>query len=84
MKKILALLCLFIAIPCFASDETWITENHDGKVILTPEYIVVISDFDVVDTQLWLPGTDVVITDSGDIINTDDGERAEIQAINYR
>lgn len=84
MKKFLLILCLFLALPCFASDETFITENHDGKVILTPEYIVVINDYDVVDTALWLPGDDVIITDSGYIVNTDEGERAEIQTINYR
>lgn len=83
MKKFLLVMCL-LCLPVFANDSTWVEENHDGKVIITPEYIIVINDYDIVDTQLWLPGDDVIVTDSGYIINTDEGERAEIQAINYR
>lgn len=83
MKKFLLILCL-LCLPVYADDRTWIEDNHDGKVIITPEYIVVIDDYYLSDTALWLPSDDVLITDTGYIINLDEGEKAEIQAINYR
>lgn len=83
MKKVLLILCM-ICMPALANDNTWIEENNDGKVIITPEYIVIIPDYEIPTTMLWLPGDDVIITDSGYIINTDEEEKAEIQAINYR
>ena len=83
MKKFLLILCL-LCLPVFANEETWIEDNHDGKVLITPEYIIVIMDYNIPDTMLWLPSEDIIITDTGYVINTENGESAEIEAINYR
>lgn len=85
MKKILFLVaCLFCISSVCMAEETWIQDvSSNGKVITTPEYVIIVSDYDTYDTQLWLPMSDVVITDFY-IINVDDGEKAEIEKIMYK
>ena len=63
----------------------WIKENGDGKIItLEDGSMWQISDFDQVDTALWLPVTDITVLRDpkgvGDfrytLVDTEDGEKA--------
>lgn len=84
MKKILFLFAFLFCSLKANAEETWIQEvSSGGKVITTPEYVIIVTDYDTFDTQLWLPMSNVVITDDY-IINVDDGEKAEIEKIMYK
>ena len=85
MKKIFVLVATCLIFPLLVkAEETWIQDvSPSGKVITTPEYVIIVTDYDTFDTQMWLPMTDVVITDDY-IINVDDGEKAEIEKIMYK
>ena len=84
MKKFLLLFAFLFCSLNANAEETWIQEvSSGGKVITTPEYVIIVTDYDTFDTQLWLPMSNVVITDDY-IINVDDGEKAEIEKIMYR
>lgn len=63
----------------------WIQENGNGKIItLEDGSIWQVSDFDQIDTALWLPVTDITVirNPSGigsfkyTLVNTEDGEKA--------
>ena len=55
----------------------------DGKVLTTPEYVIIVTDYSCYDTQLWLPPDNVYVTDDY-VINTDNGDRAEIQELIWK
>lgn len=85
MKKILIIvLFLLNSLVVLAGEQTWITDNIEGKILVTPEYIITISDFDVIDSQLWAPGDDIIIINDDYVVNTDNGEKVEIDYIKLR
>lgn len=73
--------------PVQAADH-WISENHDGKVLeLEDGSLWQISDYDQVDTALWLAMSDIDLTESSNpyypykLINVDDNETAEARRL---
>ena len=70
----------------------WIGSNADGKIItLEDGSIWQIAELDQIDTQLWLPVTDItVISDRSPVgeykyilINKDDGEKAHAKYLGH-
>jgi hypothetical protein len=68
----------------------WISKNYDGKYIqLEDGSLWEISDFDVIDTRLWLSADDVIVVESDNpsypylLINTDDKTKAEAKLIKH-
>lgn len=84
MKKIIALLVfLMLCLPAFAAERTFLEKNMGGEILVTPEYIIKVMDIDVIDSQLWLPGDELIIT-NGYVINPDDGTKVEIEYIRWK
>ena len=85
MKKLLGLfLAIALSVYCAFATDTYIESVvQGGKIILTPEYVIRIMDYDTITTSLWLPVTDIVVT-SDRVINVDDNESADIESIRYR
>lgn len=85
MKKLLGLFfAIFLSVSCAFATDTYIESVvQGGKIILTPEYVIRIMDYDTITTSLWLPVTDIVVTDDR-VINVDDNESADIESIRYR
>ena len=81
MKKSLISLCAIAALlPAVASAcETghWIKSVSNGGeiIILEDNSVWQIDSVDRIDTALWLPVTNIAVC-YGELINTDDGERA--------
>ena len=85
MKKLVVLFSLiFCTVSVYANEKTWIKENYEGKVIVTPEYIIEIPSYDSYDTRYWSRLDDILILDNGYIINLDNGEKAEIKRMSYK
>ena len=82
-KFIIVIFCLLFC-SVNASEKTFITDNYDGKIIFTPEYIISIQDYDIAETIIWLPADDIVITNNGYVVNLNSGSKAEIESINWR
>ena len=86
MKKLLFIFCLLIGLPVMAyTEKTFLSDvSIDGKVLTTPEYIIIVKDYDTFDTQMWLPPDDIIIVDDEYVINPNEQEKAEIEQIMYR
>jgi len=77
-------LAIALSVSCAFATDTYIESVvQGGKIILTPEYVIRIMDYDTITTSLWLPVTDIVVT-SDRVINVDDNESADIESIRYR
>lgn len=66
------------------NEKTWIKENFEGKVILTPEYIIEVPSYDSYDSRYWSKMDNIIILDDYSMINTDTGEKVEIKSIHRR
>lgn len=80
MKKILLtfIALIIIILPAISAEQNTIKEvAGNGQIIIMIDgSIYEIYSYDAITSNLWLPCTDVVITDDK-IINTDDGEEVE-------
>jgi hypothetical protein len=81
MKKILSILILLLVnispVFSYTVENTIQGVYADGKLIkMLDGSVYKIFDYDAVTSSIWLPYTDVIITDN-EIINTDDDERVE-------
>lgn len=86
MRKFCFLFFLLIGLPVMAyTEKTFLLDvSIDGKVLTTPEYIIIVNDYDTFDTQMWLPPDDIIIVDDEYVINPNEQEKAEIEQIMYR
>lgn len=65
-------------------EKTYITQNNShGKVLLTPEYVIIIANYDTYLTTLWLPMDNILILEDS-VINLSNGEKAQINSIQYK
>ena len=79
LVSLAAFACCVLASPAFAAceDGHWVDSVTDnGEIVILEDHSIWQVDAgDQVDTQLWLPTTEIVACD-GMLINTEDNEKA--------
>lgn len=86
MKKLLAVVLLSIAAAGAAQAAeslTIVSKSDDGSVVKTDDGSVFeVESIDTIDSQLWLQGDEVVLTDDEDqLVNPDDESAVSVTRI---
>ena len=85
MGKMLIIALIFALPVCgLAAENHWLHEKSDdgGVVILEDGSTWKVDPTDRIDSSLWLPTEDIVVTDDGDkLINVDSGDEVDAERI---
>ncbi|MDH6632783.1 UNVERIFIED_ORG: hypothetical protein M2355_002074 [Lelliottia amnigena] len=84
MKTVLFFISLLCLTPAIAAEQHFIKSNNaNGEIIILDDNSVwQVASYDTITSSLWLPSSDVVVTDDEDkIVSIDDGESVDVERI---